>query len=40
MQPKRPPANRYGHHASQEIEGLLGYVDEPEIVHRDSLIPS
>ncbi len=24
--------------SSQEIEGLLGYVDEPEIIHRDNLI--
>ncbi len=24
--------------ASQKIESLLGYVDEPEIVHRDNLI--
>ena len=31
---------RIARHASQEIEGLLGYVDEPEIVHRDNLILS
>jgi glutamate 5-kinase len=24
--------------SSQEIESLLGYVDEPEIIHRDNLI--
>ena len=33
-------ARRIARHASQEIEGLLGYVDEPEIVHRDNLILS
>jgi len=31
---------RIGRRASQEIEGRLGYVDEPEIVHRDNLILS
>lgn len=25
-------------HASQDIEGLLGYVDEAELIHRDSLV--
>ncbi|MDH5544136.1 MAG: glutamate 5-kinase [Gammaproteobacteria bacterium] len=25
-------------HASKEIEGLLGYVDEPELIHRDNLV--
>lgn len=25
-------------HASSEIEALLGYVDEPELVHRDNLV--
>lgn len=25
-------------HASSEIEGLLGYVDEPELIHRDNLV--
>ncbi|MDX9767463.1 MAG: glutamate 5-kinase [Ectothiorhodospiraceae bacterium] len=25
-------------HASEEIEGLLGYVDEPELIHRDNLV--
>jgi glutamate 5-kinase len=24
--------------SSQEIENILGYVDEPEIIHRDNLI--
>ena len=24
-------------HASSEIEGLLGYMDEPEMIHRDNL---
>ena len=25
-------------HASQEIESILGYVDEPELIHRDNLV--
>ena len=25
-------------HASSEIEGILGYVDEPELIHRDNLV--
>ncbi len=25
-------------HASAEIESLLGYVDEPELIHRDNLV--
>ncbi|MCE1181122.1 MAG: glutamate 5-kinase, partial [Rhodocyclales bacterium] len=25
---------------TQEIEDLLGYVDEPELIHRDNLILS
>ena len=25
-------------HSSDEIEKLLGYVDEPELIHRDNLI--
>jgi glutamate 5-kinase len=25
-------------HASAEIERLLGYVDEPELIHRDNLV--
>jgi len=31
-------ARRIARHASQEIESLLGYIDEPEIIHRDNLI--
>jgi len=31
-------ARRIARHASQEIEDLLGYVDEPELIHRDNLI--
>ena len=31
-------ARRIARHASQEIAGILGYVEEPEIVHRDNLI--
>jgi glutamate 5-kinase len=30
-------ARRIMRHASSEIEALLGYVDEPELIHRDSL---
>jgi glutamate 5-kinase len=25
-------------HASERIESLLGYVDEPELIHRDNLV--
>jgi glutamate 5-kinase len=25
-------------HASKEIESILGYVDEPELIHRDNLV--
>jgi glutamate 5-kinase len=25
-------------HASSEIEGILGYVEAPELVHRDNLV--
>jgi glutamate 5-kinase len=25
-------------HASREIETILGYVDEPELIHRDNLV--
>jgi len=25
-------------HSSDEIEKLLGYVDEPELIHRDNMI--
>ena len=31
-------ARRIARHASQDIEELLGYIDEPEIIHRDNLI--
>ena len=31
-------ARRIARHASREIEEILGYIDEPEIVHRDNLI--
>jgi glutamate 5-kinase len=25
-------------HASKRIESILGYVDEPELIHRDNLV--
>jgi len=31
-------ASRLMGHASSEIEQLLGYVDEPELIHRDNLV--
>lgn len=31
-------AQRIKGHASSEIESLLGYVDEPELIHRDNLV--
>lgn len=31
-------AHRIKGHASSEIETLLGYVDEPELIHRDNLV--
>ncbi|EXI68335.1 MAG: Glutamate 5-kinase [Candidatus Accumulibacter adjunctus] len=31
-------ARRIARRASQEIEDILGYIDEPEIIHRDNLI--
>lgn len=31
-------ARRIAGHASSEIEALLGYVDEPELIHRDNLV--
>jgi glutamate 5-kinase len=31
-------ARRIARHASSEIEGILGYVDEPELIHRDNLV--
>jgi len=29
---------RIARHASHEIESILGYVDEPELIHRDNLV--
>ena len=31
-------AGKIMRHASQEIEAILGYVDEPELIHRDNLV--
>lgn len=31
-------ARRIARHASQDIEEVLGYIEEPEIIHRDNLI--
>jgi glutamate 5-kinase len=31
-------ANRIKRHASHEIETLLGFVEEPELIHRDNLV--
>ncbi len=31
-------ARRIARHASHEIEGILGYVDEAELIHRDNLV--
>ena len=31
-------ARRIARHASHEIEGILGYVDELELIHRDNLV--
>ena len=31
-------ARRIARHASSEIEALLGYVEEPELIHRDNLV--
>jgi glutamate 5-kinase len=31
-------ARRIARHASSDIEAILGYIDEPEIIHRDNLI--
>ena len=30
--------HRIARHSSQEIESILGYVDEPELIHRDNLV--
>jgi len=31
-------ARRIARHPSHDIEGILGYVDEPELIHRDNLV--
>lgn len=31
-------ARKIARHASSEIEAILGYVDEPELIHRDNLV--
>jgi len=31
-------SRRIARHASSEIESILGYVDEPELIHRDNLV--
>ena len=31
-------ARRIARHASPDIEPILGYIDEPELVHHDNLI--
>ena len=31
-------ARRIARHGSQEIEKTLGYIDEPEMIHRDNLV--
>ena len=31
-------ARRIARHTSHEIEGILGYVDEMELIHRDNLV--
>ena len=31
-------AVRIARHPSSEIEGVLGYIDEPELIHRDNLV--
>ena len=31
-------ARRIARHASHDIEAILGFLDEPEIVHRDNLV--
>jgi glutamate 5-kinase len=33
-------ARRIARRASQDIEEILGYIDEPEIIHRDNMILS
>ena len=31
-------SRRIAGHASSEIESILGYIDEPELIHRDNLV--
>ncbi len=31
-------SRRIARHASNEIESILGYIDEPELIHRDNLV--
>ena len=33
-------SRRIARHASQDIEDILGYIDEAEIIHRDNLVLS
>ncbi|MEN3113595.1 glutamate 5-kinase [Uliginosibacterium paludis] len=33
-----PEARRIARHASSEFEMLLGYIEEPELIHRDNLV--
>jgi glutamate 5-kinase len=33
-----PEARRIAGHTSSEIESILGYVDEPELIHRDNMV--
>ncbi|MDQ7988059.1 MAG: glutamate 5-kinase [Candidatus Dactylopiibacterium sp.] len=33
-----PDARRIARHASSEFEALLGYIEEPELIHRDNLV--
>ena len=31
-------ARRIARHGSQDIEAILGYLDEPELIHRDNMV--
>jgi len=31
-------SRRIAGHPSNEIEAILGYIDEPELIHRDNLV--
>jgi glutamate 5-kinase len=33
-----PEARRIARHTSGEIESLIGYLDEPELIHRDNMV--